>query len=183
MSSAIGGLLGGVGGGRREDGAQGGGGLSARIARVTAVTPPVGEGFDGGETGGQLVTLGAQEGQGLPHHLPVAVAGLVYDVVHPGGVERVTVLLLDDAAEGPCAALGAPQLLDEAEDRGGVHRSNELGVLVGGEGVREDGSRRARNLLPVAVTVCGPRPWCGCLSEPGQVVDPVTHRLFSLSVR
>src|SRR5690606_29611634 len=78
------------------------------------------------------------------------------------------------------------QLKDEAEDRGGVRRSNELGVLVEGEGVREDGSRRARNLLPAAVTVCIPRPRCGCLGLALQVVDPVsggTHRSFSLSVR
>src|SRR5690625_1766547 len=135
--------------------------------------------------------LGAQEGQGLPHHLPVAVTGLVHDVVHPGGVERVTVLLLDDAAEGPCAALGAPQILDEAEDRGGVRRSNELGVLPAAQvgthplgqadvPVGIEGDKPADAPIPRV-----PGAGRGCLGLALQVVDPVSggHRSFSLSVR
>src|SRR5690606_19250591 len=152
-------------------------------------------GFDGGDLRGPLVTLGAQEGQGLPHHLPVAVAGLVHDVVHPGGVERVTVLLLDDAAEGPCAALGAPQVLDEAEDRGGVRRSNELGVSGLADrapvaaALAHHRTVRGVDLPPVGVREPFlrrlPRPGCGCLGLALQVVDPVSggHQLFSLSVR
>src|SRR5690606_21537606 len=109
------------------------------------------------------------------------------------GVERVTVLLLDDAAEGPCAALGAPQVLDEAEDRGGVRRSNELGVSgrVDREGsVRDpDAAVLAAGGDHVVVGLTGllrlPRSGCGCVGLALQVVDPVSggHRSFTSSVR
>src|SRR5690606_3288482 len=156
MSSAIGGLLGGVGGGRREGGTEA---VEAQ-ERIACLLRLGGEGFDAGDLRSQRVTLDAE----TVNLLCSLVAERLRDAQVVGKPARL--------------ALYDLQLTDEAEDRGGIRRSNELGVLVEGEGVREDGSRRARNLLPVAVTVCGPRAWRGCLGLALQVVDPVTHRLL-----
>src|SRR5690606_11025331 len=75
--------------------------------------------------------------------------------------------------------LGSPGCLDEAEDRGGVHRSDELGVsgaTTEGQTIPPSATLLLDSGVVLLAVIRNPRSGCGCLGLALQVVDPVTHR-------